>query len=94
MPITNPQPKPSPMRVNSRRHQEVAYRMSTRNQSARVQPGPSFEDVRNTVRAAIYASDPLERAEAAADLTLWGLPVDPGAVIIAAERLTANALVR
>jgi hypothetical protein len=80
------------MRANSRRHKEVAYRMSTRTKSARVESGPSFETVRNTVRAAIYASDPLERAEAAADLTLWGLPVDPGAVVIAAERLTASAL--
>jgi hypothetical protein len=86
----DPSPSLLPMRASSRRLKGVAYRMSTRNQSAR-ESGPSFEDVRNTVRAAIYASDSLERAEAAADLTLWGLPVDPGAVVIAAERLNARA---
>lgn len=53
---------------------------------------PSFETVRNTVRAALYSSDPLERAEAAADLTLWGLPVDPGAVVMAAERIVRRPI--
>lgn len=48
---------------------------------------PSFADVRKAVRAALYSPDPMERSEAAADLILWGLPVDPGAVILAAERL-------
>jgi hypothetical protein len=61
--------------------------LSTRTQPARG-TGPSFEAVRNTVRAALYSCDPLERAEAAADLILWDLPLDPGAVVIAAERLT------
>ncbi len=61
--------------------------MSTHTKSAR-ESRPSFETVRNTVRAAIYASDPLERAEAAADLILWDLPCDPGAVVIAAERMS------
>jgi len=65
--------------------------MSTHARSV-AHTGPSFETVRNAVRMALYSPDPLERAEAAADLTMWGLPIAPDAVVIAAERFMSRAL--
>jgi hypothetical protein len=47
---------------------------------------PSHEDVVEAVRAAIHNPDPLLRAEAAARLMRWDLPVSPHAIVVAARR--------
>lgn len=48
---------------------------------------PTLDAVRAAVRLALYSPDPLDRAEASADLICWGYPVSPDAMVIAAERL-------
>ena len=52
---------------------------------------PRHEDVVSTVRIALFNPDQMLRAEAAALLTLWDLPVSPRALVIAARR-TMEAL--
>jgi hypothetical protein len=59
----------------------------------RKEVGPRYETVRQAVRIALYSPDPLKRAEAAASLTLWNLPVAPDAVVIHAERIAAKSAV-
>ena len=51
----------------------------------------NYNDVQDLVRVALYSSSPMRRAEAAAGLTLLGLPTGPQALIIAAERFAAKA---
>jgi hypothetical protein len=50
---------------------------------------PSHDDVVAAVRSALYDPDPLARAEAAARLMRWGLPISARAVVVAAERAIA-----
>ena len=52
---------------------------------------PSRIDVTNAVKSAMYSSDPIKRAEAAARLVLWGYPSSPIAIVMAAERDAALA---
>jgi hypothetical protein len=48
---------------------------------------PTFDQVLRAVRMAINSPSPVNRSEAAARLMLWDLPVSPGALQIAAERV-------
>jgi hypothetical protein len=52
---------------------------------------PSFNQVRRALKAALYSSDPWERAESAAKLEAWELPVTPAALSIAVRRLAVEA---
>lgn len=47
---------------------------------------PSVNQVRKVLKAALYSPDPWERAEAAAKLEWWELPVAPAALSIATRR--------
>ena len=47
---------------------------------------PRHEDVARAVRAALHDPDPVNRAEAAALLMRWNLPVAPRAIVVAAQR--------
>ncbi len=52
---------------------------------------PSFNQVRRALKAALYSSDPWERAESAAKLEAWELPVAPAALSIAVRRLAVES---
>lgn len=47
---------------------------------------PSYEQVRRAVKTALYSPDPWKRAQAAAKLELWDLPIAPSALSIAVRR--------
>ena len=48
---------------------------------------PSVNRVRKALRAALYSPDPWVRAEAAARLEAWELPIAPAALSIAVRRV-------
>ncbi len=52
---------------------------------------PSFNQVRKALKTALYSPDPWARAESAAKLEAWELPVTPAALSIAVRRLAAEA---
>lgn len=49
---------------------------------------PTYEQVKVTLRKALYARDPIDRADATTQLAWWGLPATPDALGLAAERAT------
>jgi hypothetical protein len=48
---------------------------------------PSVNQVRRALKAALYSSDPWQRAEGAAKLESWDLPITPAALPMAARRV-------
>jgi len=47
---------------------------------------PTRAAVSKTVKVALHDPDPVKRAEAAARLTMWGLPASATAIVMVAER--------
>jgi hypothetical protein len=47
---------------------------------------PTYEQVKVTLRKALYARDPIDRADATTQLAWWGLPASLDALSLAAER--------
>lgn len=47
---------------------------------------PTLTEVSKTVKVALHDPDPIARAEAAARLTILGLPASATAIVMAAER--------
>jgi hypothetical protein len=48
---------------------------------------PTYEQVKQTLRKALYSRDPIDRADATTtQLAWWGLPASPDALSLAAER--------
>ncbi len=50
---------------------------------------PTYEQVKVTLRKALYARDPIDRADATTQLAWWGLPASLEALSLAAERAYA-----
>jgi hypothetical protein len=47
---------------------------------------PTYEQVKAILRTALYARDPIDRADATTQLAWWGLPASTDALSLAAER--------
>jgi hypothetical protein len=47
---------------------------------------PTYEQVKVILRKALYARDPIDRADATTQLAWWGLPASTDALSLAAER--------
>jgi hypothetical protein len=47
---------------------------------------PTYEQVKFALRRALYARDPIDRADATTQVAWWGLPASPDALSLAAER--------
>ena len=47
---------------------------------------PTYDQVKVTLRKALYARDPIDRADATTQLAWWGLPASLDALSLAAER--------
>jgi hypothetical protein len=55
---------------------------------------PTYEEVKIALRKALYSRDPIDRADATTQLAWWGLPANPDALSLAAERMYSEPVTR